>query len=339
MAQTTGGIGRHVVSLVPELIKRGADVEILGPPTTRRFVSEGMGTFHSIEIPWHVLNVRMLIRSRDLVHAHGLKAGLVAGLATRLYDRPLVVATMHNAIKSRFFNGLLLRWADRVIYVSRDLFESVPGAVERGAMVIPATARVEPIEDDLDVGMELGGAPRVVAVGRLHSQKGFDVLIRASKLLSIDGLRIFIVGEGPERDRLERIIDKEGQRSRIVLLGERFDARALIAAADVFCMPSRWEGSPLALHEAMEAGKPIVATRVGGIADMTGSEAALLVPPEDPEALAAGLHLLLTDKDMAQRLGDGAKRQAAGWPDAGATAVRIADLYESMLKRRLGGTR
>ncbi|MEO7818056.1 MAG: glycosyltransferase family 4 protein [Actinomycetota bacterium] len=339
MAQTTGGIGRHVASLVPELTRRGADVQILGPETTRRFVPDANRTFRAVKIPTDILKLHGLMKSRDLVHAHGLKAGLVAGVALRFRGRPLLLSTMHNRHRSTFFNRLLLRLSDRVVYVSRDLFESVPGASDRGGLVIPATANVVPIEDDLHAALELGKAPRVVAVGRLHTQKGFDVLIKASSLVSLDGLRIFIVGEGPERNRLERSIAKEGQGSRIVLLGDRADARALIAAGDVFCMPSRWEGSPLALHEAMAAGKPIVATRVGGIADMTGEDAALLVSPEDPKALAGALQTLLTDRDVAQRLGDAAKRRAAEWPDADATAVRIADLYESMLGRPLSGIR
>ena len=103
-------------------------------------------------------------------------------------------------------------------------------------------------------------------------------------------------------------------------------------------MPSRWEGSPLALHEALAAGRPVVATAVGGIPELlTFGQAGLLVPPEDPGALATAVGRVLSDRHLAEHLGAQAIEAAAAWPDAAITACKVADLYEQILGRRLGG--
>jgi glycosyltransferase involved in cell wall biosynthesis len=180
------------------------------------------------------------------------------------------------------------------------------------------------------------GTPVVLAVGRLARQKGFDVLVEAVSLVDGDAA-VAIVGEGPERSALEDRIRRLGLEKRVGLLGFRADARALTAAADVVCMPSRWEGSPLALHEALAAGRPVVASAVGGIPALAG-EGAILVPPEDPRALASALDAVLGDARLQDRLSAASVVAAAAWPDAAATARRIADLYEEVLGRPLSGS-
>jgi glycosyltransferase involved in cell wall biosynthesis len=180
------------------------------------------------------------------------------------------------------------------------------------------------------------GTPVVLAVGRLARQKGFDVLLEAAALMAAEAA-VAIAGEGPERGTLEEGIRRLGLAGRVTLLGFRADVRALLAAADAVCMPSRWEGSPLALHEALAAGRPVVASAVGGIPALAGA-GALLVPPEDPRRLADALDAVMGDAGLRGRLRAGALAAAAAWPDAAATARRIADLYEELLGRPLSGS-
>lgn len=365
-AQTTGGIGRHVSSLLPELLSRGARVEVAAPRSTGGLGAEAMGTpFWPVEIPrlpspvpavsalW---DLRRALDKADLVHAHGIRAGLAAGAAARSDAVPHLVVTIHNAV---FESGPTRKGAETVahrmlallaevrICVSEDLARAARSAAPAKAgsvLMIPAGSdpAMPPPEEVAAARAALGlaaGQRLIVGVGRLDQQKGFDILVEAAARL--DGnppVQIVICGEGPERPDLENRIRNLPDPSVVRLLGNRRDAKALIAAADAFCMPSRWEGSPLALHEALTAGRAVVAAATGGIPELMGfGEAGLLVPPEDPSALAAALRRVLEDDVLARRISGAAVQAGAAWPDAAATARRVADLYEELLGRPLGG--
>jgi glycosyltransferase involved in cell wall biosynthesis len=367
-AQTTGGIGRHVASLLPELLARGAKVEVAAPRATGGLGAEAAGTpFWPVEIPRlpspvpAVSALRELKRAldgADLVHAHGVRAGLAAGAAARSDAVPHLVVTIHNAV---FESGSTRRSAEAVahrmlallaelrICVSEDLARAARAAAPAKAgsvITMPVGAdptpvkRAEAVAAREQLGLE-PGRRLVVGVGRLDPQKGFDVLVEATARM--DGAApplVVICGEGPARSDLEHRIHDLDLAGRVRLLGNRKDAKALTAAADAFCMPSRWEGSPLALHEALAAGRPVVAAAVGGIPELlTFGQAGLLVPPEDPVALAAALSRVLSDQSLADHLGAQALEAAAAWPDAETTARRVADLYEEVLGRPLGGSK
>ena len=161
---------------------------------------------------------------------------------------------------------------------------------------------------------------------RLAAQKGFATLIEAATRwqdLSPAPL-LAIAGEGPLRAELTASAAPLGAAVRF--LGHRADVPALLAAADVFVLPSVWEGQPLILQEALLAGRPIVATRVGGIPDLTGEDGALLIPPGDPAALAAAVRRVLTSPSLARRLADAALARARTLPsenDAVEAAIAV----------------
>ncbi len=147
----------------------------------------------------------------------------------------------------------------------------------------------------------------VLAVGRLSREKAHGELIAAFSSLCGSSpeanAKLLIVGDGPERGRLEAAADSFGCRKAVVFAGQQTDVWPLYFAADVFVLPSHSEGSPNVLLEAMAAGVPIVATAVGGVPEMVeDNQSALLVPSEDPQALAAAIARVLKDKDLAQRL-------------------------------------
>jgi glycosyltransferase involved in cell wall biosynthesis len=98
----------------------------------------------------------------------------------------------------------------------------------------------------------------------------------------------------------------------------------------VFVLPSRWEGQPLILQEALQAGRPIVATRVGGIPDLTGEDAAMLVPPDDPDALAAAVRRVLTDPALAQRLAAAARERARSLPTENDAVEAALTIYRRL---------
>jgi glycosyltransferase involved in cell wall biosynthesis len=168
------------------------------------------------------------------------------------------------------------------------------------------------------------GRPVVLAVGRLAAQKGFDVLLAAAAhWQDLDPVPLLaIAGDGPLAGELRTRAAALGVDA--AMLGHRDDVGRLLAAAAVFVLPSRWEGQPLTLQEALRAGAVIVATRVGGIPDLVGDDAALLVPPDDATALAAAVRAVLGDAPLAGRLRAAAARRGAGLPtfdDAVAAAL------------------
>jgi glycosyltransferase involved in cell wall biosynthesis len=158
----------------------------------------------------------------------------------------------------------------------------------------------------------------------LAAQKGFDVLIgAAAHWLDLDPVPLLaIAGDGPLAEELRARAASLGVEA--AFLGHRDDVAELLAAAAVFVLPSRWEGQPLILQEALRAGAAIVATRVGGIPDLVGDEAAVLVPPDDAPGLAAAVRSVLTDAALAGRLRIAASRRGAALPapdDAVAAAL------------------
>ena len=168
----------------------------------------------------------------------------------------------------------------------------------------------------------------IVAVGRLSREKGHDVLIDACAALP-QSLReqttVVIAGEGPERPLLGRLAAARGVRLR--LDGHRGDVRPWYAAADVFVLPSRSEGSPNVLLEALAAGCPIVATRVGGVPEIAeDGVSASLVPAGQPQGLASAIEAVLTTPALATRLAEGALRAAARFT-TGARAAALQAVY------------
>ena len=283
----------------------------------------------------------------DVVHAHGLRAGAVAALALRPFPgarwpggrRPALVVTVHNApppsARAAAIYGLLERLVARraavVLCVSADLMARMRrlGAREVGTAIVPAPGP-DPATARADGGLRLAGAaadgrPVILAVGRLAAQKGFDTLIAAAARWR--GRRpeplLVIAGSGPLAGELSGQATELGVDVRF--LGSRDDVPELLAAADVLALPSRWEGQPLILQEALRAGRPVVAPDVGGVRDLAGDGAALLVPPGDPAAFAAAVLSVLDDSDLAASLGAAAAARAATLPtEADATAAVIA---------------
>jgi glycosyltransferase involved in cell wall biosynthesis len=285
----------------------------------------------------------------DVVHAHGLRAGALSAIALAFvrptaYDpRSGLVVTVHNAPAAGGTTGAIYRVlerivahsADSVLCVSADLEErmraagarrvghapvpaaTVSGAGVSGAGVSGAGVSGAGVSAETPPPWPLPGAPApdrpvVLAAGRLAAQKGFGTLLEAAARwhdMEPEPL-VVIAGEGPLEAELKA--RAAGLRVDARFPGHRDDMPALLAAAAVFVLPSTWEGQPLILQEALRAGVPIVATRVGGMPELTGEDAALLVPVCDASRLAGAVRSVLTDPPLAARL----RRAAADrWRD------------------------
>jgi len=173
-------------------------------------------------------------------------------------------------------------------------------------------------------------APVVLVLSRLHRKKGIDTILRAAALLP--GVHLWLAGEGPERRKYERLAEALGLTERVRFLGWRADRRALIEAADVVALPSRYEPFGTVIAEAWAMSRPLVATEALGAAQYVEDGVdGLLAPIDDPQALAERLARALGDPALRRRLCEnGARKFAAGFRKEVVTA-RLLAVYESML--------
>ena len=176
-----------------------------------------------------------------------------------------------------------------------------------------------------------GTPPFIGAVGRIEFQKGFDTLIRA--LGDIPGATLVLVGDGSERRRLEDLARELDVADRVVWIGWREDPRAYLPSFDVVALPSRFEGFPLALLEALLARSAVVASDVGSVAEaVRDGETGLLIRPEDPAGLAAAIRRLLADVELRRRLGDNGRRLVLERFTADHMVYGFEALYRELLR-------
>lgn len=290
--------------------------------------------------------VRLLRSGRvDVVHAHKFGSNLWLSLLTRLADVPVLLAHEHSW---SYEGAPLRRVADRALIARAAAAMVAVSPSDRRRMVelerIPAEKVVLvpngipdiPLGDRTRARRALGipaGAPVVGTVCGLRPEKELGTAIRALARLVPErpDLRFVVAGDGPERAGLEHLARELGVQADF--LGHRANDEVpdLLAAMDVVVCCSRFEGMPLAVLEWMAAGKPIVASRVGGIPSILDDGGdALLVPPHDPVALAAAVARLLDDPDLGRRLGEAAQRRQREEFRFERTLATLEDLYERL---------
>ena len=322
LATSTGGVGRHVASLAAGLAAAGVAVTVAAPAATARVV--GLPGHVEVAIgsrpaPLRDLRalrrLRRLARDADLVHAHGLRAGALAVLL-----RGPVVVTLHNAVTGRaaaLLERLVARRAAVVLAAGADLAARARSLGARDVRLAPVAA--PPVSrTGRDPGL---GSPLVLAVGRLHPQKGYDTLLAA--LPALGAVVVAVAGDGP----LER--DLRARAPQVRWLGRRDDVGDLLDAADVVVLPSVWEARSLTAQEALRAGRPLVATAVGGTPELV-RDGAVLVPPGDAAALGAAVRRLLDDPAEAARVAARGRAVAATWPTEQDTVRQVLAVYADL---------
>lgn len=304
---------------------------------------------HGVRAVWRLsrllAKLRPTILQTFLFHAN--IAGRLAGKAARV---PIIVSGIRVAEK----RGSLRLWIDRAtdwmvsqhVCVSQDVaaFSAARGGLPVSKIrVIPngVDARLFAEAPPADLG-QFGipaGSRTLLFVGRLDPQKGPFVLMAAARELlpRHNGLQLLLVGDGPLAENLRKWIAKENVSSRIHLAGRRNDVPSLMRAAEIFVLPSLWEGLPNVVLEAMAAGVPVVASRVEGISDLLiDDRTGLIVPPNSSGDLVEAIDRLLTDPQQAHRMGHSAQqyvRTEFAWEGV---VQKYAALYGELLAKTGG---
>lgn len=279
-------------------------------------------------------------------------------MAARAAGVPIVVHTFHGHIFEGYFSPglaktflaverLLAMLTTRVIALSegqrQELLALKIGSEEKLA-VLPLGLELDPFlgcaakSGQLRKELGLPEEERLVGiVGRLVPIKGHEIFLQAAKVVMerFPSCRFLIVGDGPERLKLQEMAATLGLASRVLFLGWRRDLDRIYADLDLLVLSSSNEGTPVSLIEAMAAGVPVVATRVGGVKDlMTRDETGLLVPPGDAQALALGIVTLLNDPERARRMAKAGKERAYPFYDAKSLIVRTEQFYRELVATR-----
>jgi len=232
-----------------------------------------------------------------------------------------------------------------VSHATADLAVSRFGLATKPIVVNPIAGEpltgpaVEACRRDLDQILGYTAGPVLLSVGRLVARKGFDAVLDAVGALrtQFPGLKYVVLGDGPERPRLQDRAASLGLTDRVVMLGRADDAMkwAAYERCDLFVMPNRalggadWEGFGIVFVEAARAGRAVVAGNSGGVADaVTNGETGLLVDPEDPKALRSALEMLLRDDHQRQRMGAAARRRAREGFSRESLQMRVAAALE-----------
>ncbi len=337
--------------IVPDLEEEGIRCERLLPRT--QLAASALADFN----PSCVLGYRRLISQfePDVLHAHVPRPTLWVSLAYRmLRRRPALVYTEHNVQDvyprwARWVYGVFLPVTQGIVCVSDAAAKSFaarwpraqgPTRVWNG--IDPERTRPSPHADELraDLGVD-PGTPLLCNVANIGYRKGHDVLVEAMAQLraQADPLRCWVAGGLEHEPSMVQSVQNaiaEHQLGDVVhLLGRRRDVADLLHAADVFVLSSRQEGFPITILEAMAAGKPIVATDVGGCAEaVVHGETGLIVPPEDPSALAEALASLLADPELARKMGAAGRERVEQEFTVDRMVEQHLAIYEELLARK-----
>ena len=322
-----GGPASHAPEVAEMLLSRGHEVEVVTTADRAPALEAYPVHWASRSLPRGVRHMRAVqliavaARRADVVYSTGMLGRSALGSA--LVHAPIVQKltsdpTSRILIPSESLGGLAAAWGIRP-----ERIEVLPNPVERPASLED--------RDELRRRHGLDG-PTLVFAGRLSVQKAVDVALEA--LTRLDGLDLVLAGDGPDAEKLRTLAGELGLDGRARFLGPqpRSTVFELLSAGDAVVLPSKWENFPHVLVEALAVGTPVIATAAGGVTEIVrDGENGLLVPPEDPEALAAAIRRYFGDADLRERL------RAAGPPSVERfSPERIYGRLEELLRETAG---
>jgi glycosyltransferase involved in cell wall biosynthesis len=283
----------------------------------------------------------------DIVHAHGYKADIYVYFALRGSPTPFV-STCHNWIDNDLTASLYGR-IDRFVLRSYAAIAAVSVAVKQRLLQAGVREdKIHRVRNGIDLRPFDNAAPSrgdtssehlptVGLVGRLGHEKGVDIFVRAAALVRKDypSTKFVVVGDGPDREKLESLIDELGLRESVSMLGRRGDMPSVYASLDILVSSSRLEGLPMTILEGMASRLPVVATSVGDVPTVVlDGRTGVLVPTENVEDLASAILRLLRDPEMRKRLGAAARKLVEEEFSATRMCTDYLAVYESATNQK-----
>ncbi len=363
-----GGMKNHLINLVRYTDKKRFDVTVACPLNTAlwdELTALGVQTFPiplvgELSPTRDYAAVHSLVKylnqsGTTILHAHSSKGALVGRLAALMARTPVVIFTAHNSIfyeewpewKKKLFatvERFLARFTDKIITVSDALKqelmerEGLPAkqltTIYNGIEVEKFAAKVDTMSVRRSLNIpELG--PVVGTIARLAPQKGVSYFLKAASLLKEYQVNFLVVGDGPLRETLEQEATELGLQNRVIFAGQRENIAEILSVLDIYVLPSVTEGLPLTILEAMAAGKPVVATRVGGVPEaIAEGKTGLVVPSRDPEALAVALAGLIGERDRLIRMGANGQKHVKEKFTVSMMVEKTKQLYNQLLTEK-----
>jgi len=300
--------------------------------------------------PWVIVKLFLLIRREKvkIVHTHLVHASIVGRVAAKLAGVKILVTTRHYAydLKEKSF----ICWLERKLAGLNRMTIAISKAV-RDYLIRTENydcKKVTVIYNTVDLRLIDSEAPVIISrnqndfligsVGQLHPSKGYDTLLKSMPqvIKEFPSVKLIIIGDGIQREYLERLCSDLGISQRVSFRGRKMPAEVLgfLKNIDLFVLASNWEGFGLALIEAMSSGKPVVATKVGGIPEIVeDGECGFLVPPGDPQALAEKVIYLLRNRDLATEMGKEGRKRVETLFSLDNMIVKLEGLYQDLLNQ------
>ena len=353
-----GGLESHAFYLCRDLVRRGHDVTMLTsrsrPGLPEREVMDGVTVVRKwfpqkrtpagwaahtfVTMPEHLA----LARNADILHAQTFASALPGMRAKRKLGLPLVI-TLHTSHFLKLAKKPLWRPVLRRIIRSADWLLAASEEIRDVALGLFPHPRAEAVTNGVDTEMFAPPAqrapnarPRVIVPRRLFEKNGVEYFIRALPLL-VRGTPVdaVLVGDGPERPKLEALAQQLGVQEYVTFLGARPNTEmpALLGSADVAVLPSLMEATSVAALEAMSCAVPVAASRVGGLPEIIDESVGTLFEPADPESLAQRLGALLARPDRSAAGRAARERVVAHWSVA-RLARRHEEIYETLLREK-----
>lgn len=276
----------------------------------------------------------------DIVHTHlfgGDTWGRIAAILARV---PVIISTEHN---TNFDEGWTKRRVKKFLSLFTKKIVAVSEAVKNYSVSRDKIKekKITVIENGINFEKfaeipekEFGDPPVIGVVGRLEEQKGHKYLFEALNLIKTIPWTLWVVGDGSKKNELERLVKDLNLRERIIFLGARKNVAEILSGIDIFAFPSLWEGLGLAVLEAAAAGKPIVASRVGGIPEIIEDEkTGILVEPKNVKSLADGLERVLLGKIDAKEMGARVREIVKEKFGMKKMVEKYEDLYKGLLTK------
>lgn len=357
-----GGLESHVRGLAEGLAQRGIEVRVVTarslPGLPRDDESSGVRIRRTwlpsrTTIGWatyalaSVPATRRWARWADLIHAQSFASVLPAGLAARSRGRPCVASlhTSHFLVRAKSprwapLLSRLVRWPDHTFAASEE--------IRAVAVRLGGSQRVEALTNGVDTARfrrasarRSAGPPTLVVPRRLVAKNGVEYLIRALPQIrsALPGVRVRVIGDGPEKGRLETLARELRVEESIEFMGSRPHDQmpTLLSSGDIAVFPSLMEATSVAALEAMACELPVVATSVGGLAQIVRADVGALVPPADPPALASAVVQLLRDGGLAEKGSRARNRVVRRWSNDRLVERHVSVYRDLLAGRPVGG--